>query len=120
VFLSEEEIGFYKWYHWDYETKYQAFETIAPYLRSIGIAKNDLVVSLPDQSPNITLSFMDQKGFSFLYCTNENMKEKLTQYKRKGAKYLLICDRDFIKNAGIAAFTQEKIGTYKNVEIFKL
>lgn len=120
VFLSEEEIVFYKWYHWDYETKYQAFETIEPYLRSIGISKKDLVVSLPDQSPNITLSFMDQKGFSFLYCTNENMSEKLKEFKAKGAKYLLICDRDFIKNTGIETFTQEKIGTYKNIEIFKL
>lgn len=120
VFLSEDEIGFYKWYHWDYETKYEAFETISPYLRSISISKNDLVVSLPDQSPNTTLSFMDQKGFSFLYCSTNNMKEKLKGFKEKGAKYLLIADHKFIMDAGISEFTKEKIGKYKNIEIFKL
>lgn len=120
LFLSEDEIAYYKWYHWDYATKYKAFETITPYLRSIGINKNDLVVSLPDQSPNITLSFMDQKGFSFLYCTNENMKDKLFDFQRKGAKYLLIGDKDFVKNSGIQEFTSQRIGVYKNIEIFKL
>jgi hypothetical protein len=119
-FLSAEEIGYYQWYHWNYETKYKAFETIAPYLRRIGISKNDLVISLPDPSPNCSLSMMDQKGFSYLYSGPDSILENIASYKQKGAKYLLMADLTEFKNVDFGGILDNKIGQFQNISIYKL
>ena len=83
IFLSEDEIGYWKWFHWDYDTKSKAYESVTPYLRSLGIKRTDIVVSVPDQSPNITLSLMDQKGFSTIYSSDENLHDYLPGFIKR-------------------------------------
>jgi hypothetical protein len=119
-FLSAEEIDYYQWYHWNYETKYKAFETIAPYLRKIGISKNELVISLPDPSPNCSLSMMDQKGFTYLYSGPDNIVESIANFKQKGAKYLLMADLTEFKNIDFGNNLNKKIGQFQNISIYKL
>jgi hypothetical protein len=120
IFLSEEEIGYWKWFHWDYDTKSKAYESVTPYLRSIGIKRTDLVVSVPDQSPNITLSLMDQKGFTSIYSSDENLQDYLPKFIKKGAKYLIVKEPSILENKKLEEYTKEKIGTYKNIQIYKL
>jgi len=50
------------WQNKYYKEDIQPFEEITPYLRSIGIKKVDRVISLSDNSINISLYFMNQKG----------------------------------------------------------
>jgi general stress protein CsbA len=120
IFLSEEEIGYWKWFHWDYDTKSKAYEKVTPYLRSLGIKRTDNVVSVPDQSPNITLSLMDQKGFTTIYSSDENLQDYLPGFIKRGAKYLIVKDPIILENKKLATFTKEKLGTFRNIQIYKL
>ena len=100
--------------------KSKAYETVTPYLRSIGIKRTDIVVSVPDQSPNITLSLMDQKGFTSIYSSDENLQDYLPKFIKRGAKYLIVKDPIILENKKLATFTKEKIGTFRNIQIYKL
>ncbi len=120
LLLSEREIDLWDWYHWDYEAKFNAYETITPYLRSLGINRDDLVASIPDQSPNISLYFMDQKGFTSLYQDGKTIKEQLDFFIDRGAKYLIINDTTLYQKEEFIEYRKNKIGNYKNIEIFRL
>ena len=120
LILSKEENDYWNWFHWQYNEKGVALESIKPYLRSIGIKKEDLVVSLPDQSPNISLFFMDQKGFTNLDYYDKSFGEKTSIYKSLGAKYLIISDPSLLQDSTLIPLLSNKIGEYKNVGIYKL
>jgi len=120
LFLPEREIELWDWFHWDYETRLKAYETITPYLRSLGIEREDFVVSIPDPSPNISLYFMDQKGFTSLYQDGKTVREQLDFFNDRGADYLIINDTTLYHTENFNEYLQTKIGRYKNIEIFKL
>jgi hypothetical protein len=106
------------WQNSLYEKDIRVFEEIIPYLRSIGIQKEDRLIVLSDNSINITLYFMNQKGW-----TNYGLIADSTKMKQKialGAKYLLIYDKEIYKNISLEPFFRNKIGSYKTVDIFKL
>jgi len=111
---------YYGWYHWNYSNTFEALETIQPYLRQLGIQRTDLVVSLPDQSPNMTLYLMDQKGFSDFGGIEPKSEATINRYIELGAKYLIINDKRLYEQAYFKRFIQHKIGAYKNVDIYSL
>ena len=119
-FLSEREHSYWEWLKWDYETRIESSETVTPYLRKIGLKRTDLVLSIPDGSPNITLYFMDQKGYTLLYNDNKTKKEVIENAIANKVKYLIITDKVLAKDSSISDYTKNKIGEYKNVSVFKL
>ena len=119
-FLSKEEINYWEWSKWDYETRTKSTETVQPYLRKIGLKRTDLVLSIPDPSPNITLFFMDQKGYTTLYNYHKKTKEIIQNAIYKKVKYLIITDKILSKDTSISNYTKNKIGVYKNITIYKL
>jgi hypothetical protein len=118
--LSEKEHKFWDWFHWNYSNKYKAFEDITPYLRSLGISRTDRVISIPDISINITLSQMDQKGFTDYSYSEVQGKERITAFIRSGAKYLIINDQRILNEDYLKPFLINKIGEYKNICIYSL
>lgn len=106
------------WQNANYTKKIKVFEEIAPYLRSIGIRKEDKVISLSDNSINITLYLMNQKGWTNygLNADSTGIKEKI----RMGAKYLIIYDMETYRNQTLKPFLGRKIGKYKNADIYRL
>ena len=106
------------WQNENYTKYVYVFEEITPYLRSIGIQKDDRVLSLSDNSINITLYLMNQKGW-----TNYGIEEDSTLIGKKiasGAKYLIIYDKHIYKNKSLSPFFKHKIGEYKSVDIYRL
>jgi hypothetical protein len=106
------------WQNAYYAKDIQVFEEIKPYLRSIGIKNNDRVISLSDKSINITLYLMNQKGW-----TDYGLNSDSTLIRQKivmGAKYLFIFKREDYKQKSIQPFINNKIGTFRNVDIYKL
>ena len=119
-FLSEREHRYWEWLKWDYETRIQSAETVTPYLRKIGLKRMDLVLSIPDGSPNVTLYFMDQKGYTLLYNDNKTKKEVIENAIENKVKYLIITNKMLAKDSSISDYTKNRIGEYKNVSVFKL
>lgn len=63
-FLSKEEKDYMAFLRWSYGNSTKPLETILPDLRKAGIDRKDRVLSIPDESFNITLYLMDQKGLT--------------------------------------------------------
>ncbi|MEO6189721.1 MAG: glycosyltransferase family 39 protein, partial [Saprospiraceae bacterium] len=62
--IDRFDLEYWNWYHWNYDNTLKPLETIKPYLASLGISRDDFVISIPDQSLNISLYLMDVKGFT--------------------------------------------------------
>ena len=119
-FLTEKEHHYWEWLKWDYETRIESAETVTPYLRKIGLKRMNLVLSIPDGSPNITLYFMDQKGYTLLYNDDKTKKEVIENAIENKVKYLIITDKVLAEDSSISDYTKNKIGEYKNISVFKL
>ena len=120
ILVSREKIA--QWISWsDYCGTYnKAFETITPYLRDLGIQRDDLVYSTPDGTINMSLYLMDQKGFSDFYIGGIPEDQRIATVKALRARYLIINDSTLYRRPFLAPWIKRRIGTYKNVEIFDL
>jgi hypothetical protein len=107
------------WYHWYYEKYFKSYETITPYLRSLGINRNDRVVSLSDMSFNITLYLMDQKGFAGWGYNDLTWVERMQLYERNQMKYM-ISDTSYLQQNNIGQYFKQKKGEYKNLVIYEI
>jgi hypothetical protein len=119
-FISNEDKNFSDWFHYNYEATLKPLETITPYLRSLGIKRNDFVVSIPDPSFNISLYLMDQKGFTETEQSLSKQENKLIEYKSKNAKYIIISDINIINLPAFSKIQLKKVGNYKNIVIYKI
>lgn len=119
-FIDESSAKFWDWYHWNYSFTFKPLETIEPQLRQLGIAKNDLVISIPDQSINISLYLMNQKGFTSFGHTNVQDAERITYLIQKGAKYLIINDIRILEDEYLQPFMQKPLKAEGDTRIFDL
>lgn len=121
-FLIEKPYrDYYEWYHYNYKNTFLALENIEPYLLAMGVQPKDKVISVPDESINISLYLMNRKGFTDFGYNYIKADEKIEKFKQIGAKYLIINDTTVIaKRPDLQPYTKNKIGNYKNVFVYKL
>lgn len=103
---------------WNEHPEYKDYDSITPYLRSIGIAPLDTVICLPDQS-HFTLYLMNQRGWTNCLSQNTDYASIASNIK-KGAKYLIINGNETLSREYLQFFMQHPLGQYGNVRIFKL
>lgn len=118
--LSKQCQSDWNWLNWDYEHNLKAFETITPYLRSIGVNRDDRVFSFSDESLIISLYLMDQKGFTQSGFIDLKDNDRMTKFISLGAKYLIVSNPSDLNLPWLQPYLKEKIGTYQNVAIFDL
>jgi hypothetical protein len=118
--LDNKEVDYWNWYHWWYDNHLGAYESITPYIRSLGIQPTDKVISIPDQSINITLYLMNQKGFTDFGYSGYATEDRIGKFISLGAKYLFINDTLLYEKDYIKPFLKNKIGSYRNIEIYDL
>lgn len=88
-------------------------------LRSHGIEKTDLVLSVPDPSPNITLTAMDQYGFT-LYREDRKTEESVKSKINLGAKYLIVTNQEVFSQSYILPFVNDTVFHYKDIWVYRL
>lgn len=102
-----------------YDVKFQ------DYLKKQGIDEEDLVVSLPDYSPNWTLYLMNRPGFtSWLSVDYQQLKpHHIQDFVKRGAQYMIIHDKDYHKTEEgkqVEGFKEYEVGDYKGIKIYDL
>jgi len=107
------------WMNEWYKEKLEAVGEIEPLLDKWGVGKNDLVISIPDNSINATLYLMNRKGFTS-YGNDFSKPETFDHFIQVGAKYLIINDSTLSKSETISRFTSNPVGHYRNVSVFDL
>jgi hypothetical protein len=63
---------------------------------------------------------MDQKGYTLLGNDKNTIKEGIENALKNHVKYLIITDEVLSKDSTISIYTRNKIGSFKNISIFKL
>ena len=118
-YISKHDKKVLGWYQFDYDKNMKAFNTITPYLRELGINREDVVMVLGDQSINISLYNMDQIGFTN-YCDVREYPNQVELAKSFGAKYLFISEYKVLDFPQYQPYMNNKIGKYKNILIFRI
>jgi hypothetical protein len=92
---------------------------LEPQLRQHNIQKTDLVISIPDVSPNLSLVAMNQYGFT-------NYREKntdslgITRSIAAGASYLIVTDSAWLKKTWLQPFFKKQLWSYEDISVFDL
>ncbi len=92
---------------------------ITPYLRSIGVQPQDLVMSPDDYTINTSLYLMQQQGFTEY---GYNMEEAATfdRCVKLGAKYLVFSDEKWLTKEALQPYLTRPIGQHGRVRIYDL
>jgi len=106
------------WRNHDHREVFQAFTEIEPTLMDLGISPDVKVLSLSDYSINITLYLMNRKGWTDYGISMDpvRIKEKIAL----GAQYLFVANTRTYEHEAIQPFIHDKIGSYRNIDIYKL
>jgi hypothetical protein len=129
-------VGFFAWsairivhgkffgqYNHGHRTWYHGYVGLEEINRDLGIKFEDLVISLPDNSINITLHLMRQPGWTAYGFYGIYDADRMDFLIGKGAKYLFISDRSLYKKeeyAYLKPYIKKKIGSHENVDIYDL
>lgn len=97
----------------------EKYDDITPYLRSLGIGRDDPVYCTPDVSINISLYLMDQKGHTDFFRKDQAFGDKLELFSEAGAKYVILGDREAMPGAP-EDYGLTKIGERNGVQIFRI
>ena len=87
-----------------------------PYLRSLGIKADDIVVCSTDNSPNIALYFLQLQGWT----TGQYRKIDIPTFVEKGAKYLIVIDSSFYQDPKFINSKHRLLGEHKGVGVFSI
>lgn len=119
--LSGQVMEHWRYMYWDWEMHLKKYEGITPYLRELGIKFEDKVISIPDETPNRSLTLLNQKGFTDYHYNNNYPGRTSTERKMElGAKYLIVEGEGNLQREDVAPFTGDLIGEYNGIKIFRL
>ncbi|MEZ5044213.1 MAG: glycosyltransferase family 39 protein [Saprospiraceae bacterium] len=93
------------------------FYTLEPYLRSLGIDRKDIIISVPDPSPNISLYMCNNPGWSDGLNGGINNPKP---YIEMGAKYLVAGDSTVLARPEMKPYLHNPIGQHGQFTIYQL
>ena len=114
--IHERYNGAYMNFYNDY---LKDFSASIPYNRSLGIEREDYVISMPEGTINASLYLMDQKGWT-TYAKNFETVDFYYDKISKGAKYLFVSDTSLLSREYLAPFIKEPMGQFRSIAIFDL
>jgi hypothetical protein len=96
----------------------QQINEVEPYLRMIGVKPTDIVLSVPDGSPNISLVAYGNPGYSSDIFRKGNYSVPFC--KEHGVKYMIVANGTAIHEPAYEPYTKKLIGRYKDIYIYDI
>src|SRR5690606_33232957 len=94
-----------------------SYFTVEKSLRELGINRKDKVVSVPDLSPNITLYFLNQPGWTEAF---NNDTYNMHYFVSQGAKYFITSDATYLDNPLYSIYLDSLIGRHEDILVYKI
>lgn len=122
TFYSIRKYNHRKYGYWNRETDmYYGIKEVKGILNQVGIENDDLVISIPDRTPNFTLSTLDLAGWTDFNsrCTNSEGIHSLID---KGASFLFIFDYEYTlsQRPFLSEFLNKPVAELFNTRIFRI
>lgn len=118
--IPSRERDIWAWFHWDQRQRFGNASAWTTTLRGVGIERDDLVISVTDASPNISLSLMDQKGYTDLYDDAFQGDERIAHYVAKGAAFLVCNDPNWYEAHKGSRWLTNQMTQRGNFRVFDL
>jgi hypothetical protein len=120
-YTSKKQTVRYKGWMNDYKDQFSELLQIAPQIDELGIEKNDLIISIPDATPNYTLYSLNRKGWTGFY-GQSNDSVKLAKHIENGAKFLFISKRSkvVLENPYLNSFMSNPVGVFNELGVYRL
>jgi len=107
------------WMNEGYKLHMEALTTIGPSFREWNILPDDKVISIPDNSINASLYYMNRRGYTD-FASDFSKEEIFVKRISQGAKYLIINDTTILEKPLVQKFATHFKGQYRNVKVFDL
>lgn len=110
-------VQYQRYYDNAYNNLQPSLFTVEPYLRSLGINRTDRVVSVPDPSPNITLYYLNQPGWTEAFNSDAY---NMHYFVDLGARYLILHDSSYAQLPLYEPYTTDLLGAYHNIQVYRI
>jgi 4-amino-4-deoxy-L-arabinose transferase-like glycosyltransferase len=98
--------------------QYKDYQRVEEYVKSINLKKEDKVVVISDDSPNIALYFLNLRGWSVGLNRDDNAPiESALNY---GVKYLILQDTTQLSRPVFANVDIKKIGQFESIKFYSM
>lgn len=120
-FISKEEKDLYQWIFWEYKNSTKRIEDVGPVLKAHGVRREDFVLSIPDYGFDVSLYFMDQKGFTISKQDFKQDTAVMRKFLNKRIKYVVMSDTSLQSEMAFINYKQhfEPFFTHKEVKVFR-
>ncbi|MEO8085814.1 MAG: hypothetical protein ABI763_03285 [Bacteroidota bacterium] len=98
-------------------SNYDKYIQVSPYLDTLNVGKNDLVLSYHDGTPNVSLYLMNRKGSTIAEGDFDRLKSLIST---NNFKYLILNDTANFTGEMYESLQDKKIGNKYNVQIYQL
>jgi len=96
-------------------------QELQKYMNEIGLTREKKVISIPDKSPNITLYFLNRKGWTNINIGESNIGTNIVKLKNLGAEYLVISNQSVMTDISLKPLLINKIGEFDgSISFYKL
>lgn len=118
--VAEEERAEWKWFHWDQRERWSALSELPEHLAAWGVPDSALVLSVPDGSPNVSLTRVQRMGFTSLYESDLHAGDRVEWAVGRGAAYLIVNQPALLEKGDWGAWLDHPVGVHRNVAVFDL
>ena len=118
--VAEEERAEWRWFHWDQRERWSAVSELPAQLDTWGVPDSALVLSVPDGSPNVSLTRMERMGFTSLYEEDLHAGERVAWAVSRGATYLVVNQPALLEQGDWGPWLDVPVGVHRNVQVFDL
>jgi hypothetical protein len=117
VIMESSFVNRMKWFNNDGE-KWRHMEVLGKRMASLGVSNNDKVICLSDNSFNASLFFLNRDGWTNFQPIGS--ADKIEFYRSKGARYMVVRDRDKADFPFVEPYLSAEIGRSGDVAVYKL
>jgi len=119
-FIPEWERREWKWYHADRAERLAPLPAFSERMLEWGIPEDAWVLSLPDPSPNVTLTLLNRLGFTGLYENHLEGKDRVAWAVSRGADYLVINRSDITEVGDWGDWLAVPLGELEGIVVYDL
>lgn len=85
------------------------------FLKNIGIEYPQIVISIPDVSPNFNLNYFNLKGWNEYAISPQPFQPwAFYSFKEMGADFLIVTDENYLKHEHLKEFINYPLGSFEN------
>lgn len=106
------------WFNWNKRVHWDSYVRLQAVYADLGIGPHDKVISIPDDSFNISLFLMQRKGWTNF--VNFENPETLNKALQNGASVLVVADTTWLSKPILQPLLTQPLGTFEHLHLFRI